>query len=537
MQPNAKAEKTKEKMKKAWTVAVTGVTGNMGQAVLEQLAASPLQPKVRALILPSDKKREKRLRKTYAALCKSGRLHIVRGNLADPATVRELIAGADYVVNLAAVIPPLSDKRPELAVECNQTGVQTLVAAIEAARPQPKLIHISTVALYGNRDEKHLWARVGDPLLVSPYDIYSATKLRGEFCVLESSVSAWAVLRQSAMLHKNMLADNMKDGLMFHTCFNAPLEWVTAHDSGVLIAHILEKDAAGEAGEAFWKHVFNIGSLAQNRITGYDTFNEGFRLIGGSGKNFFRPGMNAVRNFHGVWFADGHKLEEMFSYQTQSTAQYWAEIARSHRYYVLAKLVPKALIRKAAIQRLEKDENAPAYWNRHGDIGKLTAFFGGQEQYNALQKADWDAFPLLCEGKNAKGEPVDLAALKDEKNAALLSHGFESEKADKDISAADLRAVAAAHGGALLSERFTTGDVYTPVRWRTQDGEEFSARPYSVLRAGHWFNRTYTQNVWEFDRLARKDSLYAQLWYDTHAQDEAFVYSMDENLQTKFERE
>ena len=58
-----------------------------------------------------------------------------------------------------------------------------------------------------------------------------------------------------------------------------------------------------------------------------------------------------------------------------------------------------------------------------------------------------------------------------------------------------------------------------------------------MLRAGHWFNRTYTQNVWEFDRLARKDSLYAQLWYDTHAQNEAFVYSMDENLQTKFERE
>lgn len=98
--------------------------------------------------------------------------------------MQKLIAGADYVVNLAAVIPPLSDQRPELAVECNEKGAQTLVAAIEAADPQPKLIHISTVALYGNRDEKHLWARVGDPLLVSPYDVYSATKLRGELCVL-----------------------------------------------------------------------------------------------------------------------------------------------------------------------------------------------------------------------------------------------------------------------------------------------------------------------------------------------------------------
>ena len=516
-------------------VAVTGVTGNMGQAVMEQLARSPLPLTLRVLILPEDKKRAKRFRKTYAAQLQSGAVQIVYGNLADPAAVCALVRGADYVVNLAAVIPPLSDRRPDLAIECNEKGAGVLVSEIEKAVPQPKLIHISTVALYGNRDDKHPWARVGDPLPVSPYDVYSATKLRGELRVLESEIAQWAVLRQSAMLHKNMLADNMKDGLMFHTCFNAPLEWVTAHDSGVLIAHILERDVKDAPVRGFWKRVFNIGSLAENRITGYDTFDEGFRLIGGSAKDFFRPDRNAVRNFHGVWFADGHKLEELFAYQTQSTAHYWAEIKKAHGYYSLAKILPKGLIRRLAIDPLCKDPNAPAYWKAHGDTGRLTAYFGGERQYDTLPAA-WEDFPLLREGRRGNGEPADYDALR-KTPYAPLDHGFDDAKADEDIDLSDLRAVAKAHGGEYLDGAFVKGDLYTPVKWRTQDGEEFTARPYTVLRAGHWFNRTYKENVWEFDRLARKDRLLAQLWYDTHGKEEAFRYFMDKDLHAGFERE
>ena len=88
-----------------------------------------------------------------------------------------------------------------------------------------------------------------------------------------------------------------------------------------------------------------------------------------------------------------------------------------------------------------------------------------------------------------------------------------------------------------MTETFKAGDLYAPVEWRTQDGEVFTARPYSVLRAGHWFNRTYKENVWEFDRLARRDRVYAQIWYDTHAKDEAFVYSMDGAFRAKIESE
>ena len=304
-------------------VAVTGITGNMGQATLEQIVKIKEIDKFKFLVLPDDKRIKKLLRKYKN--CKN-KFEIIYGNLKDKETCDKLVKDCDYVVNLAAVIPPHSDKFPKKAIECNEIGVKNLVKAIEEQKHEPKYIHISTVALYGNRNYKHPWGRVGDPLLVSPFDIYSATKLRGEFAVLESDIENWAVIRQTAMLHNNMLADNLNDGLMFHTAFNAPLEWATAHDSGVLIANILKSDIEKDLGNKFWKRVFNLGGGERNCVTGYDTLNDGFKLIGGSTKDFFKPFYNATRNFHGMWFYDGKVLDDMFHYQSQTTDDFWKKI-------------------------------------------------------------------------------------------------------------------------------------------------------------------------------------------------------------------
>lgn len=87
------------------------------------------------------------------------------------------------------------------------------------------------------------------------------------------------------------------------------------------------------------------------------------------------------------------------------------------------------------------------------------------------------------------------------------------------------------HGGKLLSKKFE--DLYEKLEWQTFDGEVFSASAFSVLRAGHWMNKTYTQNVWDFDRLSKHDKIYAQLWYDSHQQDEDKFYYLDENFDAR----
>ena len=511
-------------------VAITGITGNMGLATLEQVVKIQNIDKFKFLVLPEDK-RIKKLLKKYKNF--KDKFEIIYGNIAEEDKCKKLVDGSDYVVNLAAVIPPHSDQNPKKAVECNQIGVDLLVKAIEEAEKQPKFIHISTVALYGNRNSSHLWGQVGDPLLVSPYDIYSATKLRGEFRVLESMIDKWVVLRQTAMLHKNMLSDNMSDGLMFHTCFNAPLEWVTAHDSGVLIANILRKDIEENLTDNFWRKCFNIGGGIKNCITGYETLNDGFKIIGGSAKNFFKPYYNATRNFHGMWFYDSEKLNDLFSYQSQTTSDYWKEISDSHKIYKLGKFVPKSMISTFAIKRLFSNKNSPAYWVKHNDEARIKAYFNSREQYNKLGK-DWSKFNLLVENKDEQGRQIDYNLLKTKSKDKLINYYYDIDNYE-NITLKDLQNVAQAHGGKLLSKNYS-GNLQDKLEWETQDGEKFIARAYTVMKAGHWYNPIYVENVWDFDRLSKKDKLFSQIWYDSHDCDEANRYYFDSEYKAKISK-
>ncbi len=505
-------------------IALTGVTGNMGVQTLRELLKLP-DAELKLLVFA----KEKRLG-TIKKICKGHlqRIKFVYGSLNHPDVCEELVSGTDYVVNMASVIPPHSDRFAPHAVVCNEIGVRCLCAAIEAQPNQPKLIHISTVALYGNRNSKHMWARVGDPLVVSPFDIYSITKMRGELCVLESNIRFKTVLRQTAMLHSHMLSDNMDDGLMFHTCFNAPLEWVTAEDSGLLIANIIKEDMnnAADMKKRFWGKIFNIGGGLSNCVTGYDVLNDGFEIIGGSVKNFFDPDFNAIRNFHGVWFYDSNVLEDMFHFQRQTIADFWAQFKREHAILKAGKAVPKGLIKKLAIERLCKDPNSPKYWKAHKDTARMLAYFGGDAKFEALGK-DWSKFPLLKEGKDEQGNPIDYQQLLDRDAAPLVNLGFDP---NREVGYRELRRLASMHGGKLISPK---GGLYDRLEWENSDGQRFKMKGYTVL-AGHWLNPSYTSYCWDWDRLAKKDSLYAQVWYDSHDRNEDNFYYFNDKFEAKY---
>ncbi len=498
-------------------IAITGATGNMGQAVIKALTSENYIEEIR--LLSHSPKRTKKLLNKVKKLKK--KTVIIEGSIADGYACRKLVEDVDLVLNMSAVIPPKSDQSPQRAVECNEVDADVWVTVIEHLDRQPTLLHISTVALYGNRSEPHRFGRVGDPLLVSPFDIYSATKLRGEFRVLESGIKRWAVFRQTAMLHPNMLTDNLSDGLMFHTCFDAPLEWVTAHDSGILIRNFLRRVHAADLPQTFWKRCYNIGGGAENRLYGYQTYNDGFAIIGGSTTCFFSPGYNATRNFHGVWYSDSDELNELFDFQQQTSTDYWREILKAHPIFKAGKLVPKKMIRRFAIKRLLKNYNSPAYWAKHKDIARLKAYFGGEEAYESLQKKSWkEAF--LPEKYDPASGICD--------NETPVFYGYDISKQDSEITIGDLESVASAHGGRLISEQFETGDMYAKIEWETQDGERFVATPYTVLRAGHWYNSIYHENVWDFDRLSKKDAVFASVWYDSHDENENMRYSFDKNF-------
>ncbi len=497
-------------------VAMTGTSGNMGREALRQTLESDCVAAVRVLLTkrPKNDKLAEKLHREYGV-----RVQVVRGNVDDDAACAALVQGADLVVHMAAVIPPRSDSDPQASLRCNDLGTKALVRAVLAMPKQAKFVHVSTMALYGNRNEKHPWGRVGDPLLPSVFDAYAMHKLRGEFAVLESGLQCWAVLRQTAMLHPNMLKDNMSDGLMYHTPFNTPLEWVSSRDSGYLIRRLVERDAAGEI-DGFWKQIYNIGGGAAGRVTGYDTFEDGFSIIGGGTEKFFRPDWCATRNFHGLWFYDSDRLESLFHYQRDGVKEYWKAIADCHKIYRAAKVVPSKLIAAVALKPLLHHPNSPRQWLNDGDSARVLAYFGGKEAADALPDR-WDAFPLL-----AKSGRYDR--LRDPAHAAedglLLSHGYDDSKAVSEWTEEDYRSAAAFRGGKFLSG----GDPYAPALWENHAGQTFAMTPYAVLKGGFWDPERTFPSPWDFDRLAKHIPYYAQVWYDSHSPEENARYYYDE---------
>ena len=443
------------------TVALTGASGNMGMEAMAQIMELDCVKKVKLLLL-----NERRERK-YARDCRrkyGQRVEIIFGNLADKAKCRALVKDTDYILHLAAVIPPLADHYPKETDECNRIGTANLVDCVcEIKENQPKFVHISTVAIYGNRNYKHPWGRVGDPLISSVYDDYSASKIKGERYVLDSDLKYWVVLRQTGMLHNRMLTNNMKDGLMFHTCFNAPIEWVTARDSGLLLKNLIAKDVAGELAQEFWHKCYNIGGGARNRVTGYDTFDEGFKIIGGSTEKFMKPQWNSLRNFHCMWFEDSGVLNDYLDFQKEDVKDYWQEILQKHSYYHIARIIPAKLISKLAIERLLKDENAPRKWINSKDAGRVKAFFGSKDNISCMP-TDWDNYPVLAKGQLADGS-IDYDEMRDieliGRHGYRLDHGYDESKPDSELSIVDMRSAAAFRGGRCVSENMTKGDLYT----------------------------------------------------------------------------
>ena len=495
-------------------IALTGASGHMGLSTLLEFLTIPELEYVRVLLLPKEK-RNKLVRKI--AKKNKDKVQIIYGDISNIEDVKALVKDVDYLFNLAAVIPPKSDKHPELSYLVNEVGAYNIVKVCEENK-NIKLIDITSVALYGHRNEKHPFERVGDPLLPSVFDAYAAHKLRGEYAILESNIPNFVIIRQTAMVYLEMLNAYMSDGLMFHTPFNDPLEWSTAEDSGRLMANIVKEDILGHLNhDNFWNKVFNLGDGEANRISGYDTLEGGFKVIGGTTSKFFDPNYNVTRNFHGGFYYDGDDLEKLFHYQNDKIDEYWAKVKQKYSYYSLAKIVPSKIIKKFAIKRLFKDSNSPVYWYKHGDVARLTAFFGGVKEYENLP-TKWEDFKL-----------IDLRKIASFDNYISIDFGFDINKSDKDITLKDLQSVASMHGGKLLDSDFKTGDVYKKLHWVNQDGEEFIARPYTILRGGHWMNPLYKDYIWDFDRLSKKDKIFAQYWYDSHSEDENHCYYMDKD--------
>ena len=273
---------------------------------------------------------------------------------------------------------------------------------------------------------------------------------------------------------------------MFHTPWNTPIEWSTAASVANILKELVETDCNNHLSPDFWKNIYNIGNGAAARVTGYETLDRGFALMGKSVKRFFKPNWNPLKNFHCLWLEDSSEITSHFDkpVELEGFDAFFNRIGKKLWYYKLGK--PFApIIRKLLIERLLTKENAPMQWIKSGDTARVNAFYGSMEKAKSMSER-WEDFFLLCENKNpTDGSFLDYAALKDERTAKQyrLNHGYDEQK--QTLSVADLQQAAAFRGGKCLSASMPE-NIHAPIEWECSCGHRFALSVYAVLKGGFW---------------------------------------------------
>ncbi len=443
-------------------VFLTGATGTMGSATLELLAARPDRFDVTCLV-----RNPKFIKKTPYP---EGRVSFILGNLLNAADIRRGVCDADIVLHIGGMVSPKADWYPEETWKVNVGSMRNIIDAVKE-RPDADrvgVVYIGSVAQYGFREEPNHWGRAGDPLRAAAYDTYAASKIEAERLLSESGLKRWVSLRQTGILCPEILKKGA-DPITFHVPLRGVLEWTTREDSGRLMASLCER--FDSLPDTFWRRYYNIGSGVSYRLDNYDFECRLLKALGcPPPEKVFSTSWFATRNFHGMWYTDSDRLEELFHFRgAMNVDEYFNYMAsKMPAFFRLARFVPAALIKAGMKMIAGKAPLGTLSWTDGRDSGRTRAYFGSQAERDTIP--DWDEFDLT--------RPADTPV--------LLDHGYNESKPEAEWDITDMREAAEARGGRCLSKTMVKGDIYTSLDWEDAKGCRFMLTPASVLLGGHW---------------------------------------------------
>jgi nucleoside-diphosphate-sugar epimerase len=160
-------------------VLVTGALGNLGQLLLQELAARGVR--------------------VVATDVRPGPGTVV-ADLRDADVVRRLVAETRprAVVHLAGIIPPAAYHDPDLTRAVNVTATGHLVDAVAALDEPCRLVLASSMAVYGSRNPHTTEPVVTAATEVRPCELYGRTKVEAEELV--RTLADHVVLRVGAVV-------------------------------------------------------------------------------------------------------------------------------------------------------------------------------------------------------------------------------------------------------------------------------------------------------------------------------------------------
>jgi len=212
---------------------ITGAFGNIGAYALREMIGRGRL--VRCFDIRTD--RNERVAREF-----DGSAEVVWGDISDPDDVRQAVMGCDRVLNLAAIIPPLSEENPERSRAVNVGGARNIISAARSQSPPVPVIQVSSIAVFGRTQHLPPPRAASDP--VEATDNYTAQKIEIEKLVRESGLQ-WAILRLGASPPLNTLESSHAgrvNPMMFDVPLTDRIEIVHPADAGLAMANAAESD-------------------------------------------------------------------------------------------------------------------------------------------------------------------------------------------------------------------------------------------------------------------------------------------------------
>ncbi len=311
-------------------ILLTGSFGNVGESTLTELL-------VQGYNVRCFDKRTRKTKKVYRILKKKGSFETIWGDIRNKRDAEKIVQGVDYVIHLAAVIPPEADKKIEYAKEVNEGGMRNLVEAAEKMEKKPRIIFTSSLAIYGSKMHHPPPRYVTDEIKPLEHDLYAFQKWEMEKILTASSLE-WFILRLTAVPSLRMPMQIPL--LMFEVPFDQRLEFVHSWDVGL---------ACVNAIRAFENHkIMNLAGGENCRMTGGDYISRLLTAfgVGSIPRECFKEPKKEEDWFHTDWLYtdDSQELLKYQRYTLEDFAQEFESRIKTRKFLIglvspLAKLV------------------------------------------------------------------------------------------------------------------------------------------------------------------------------------------------------
>jgi len=288
-------------------ILLTGASGTVGKEALKQLCE--LNNAVEITVFDKISTDSKSFLKKF-----NTRINVIFGDISNKKDICKACINKDVVIHLAAIIPPLADKFPELAEEVNIRGTKNLIECIEEFSPEAFLLYSSSISVYGDRNSTPL-IKTTDSLKPSDRDEYARTKIEAEKLIINSRMN-WSIFRLTAIMGIN---NHKPSEIMFHMPLDSHLEIATPADAGRAFVHALNHL------DKLNKKIFNLAGGENCRIIYRDFLSRSFDLFG-LGKLDFKDNSFARKNFHCGYYEDGDILNEILDFRRETIEDHFMSV-------------------------------------------------------------------------------------------------------------------------------------------------------------------------------------------------------------------